>query len=89
MFASNHILGSNYEVSTTFHDGFSSNVKLNQTVKPDELGFGLSEISSLAILPAPLTDEEKERQKFCEQVYCTLHSLIQGYTDIQTFKRDI
>lgn len=50
-----------------------------------ELGFGLSDIF---ISPLPSTDEHTSLSKnlefraFCEEIYATLHSQIQGFTDL-------
>lgn len=80
MFSSNNWVSNNNESVNK-----ESNKKTNEPVK---LGFGLSEIETFSFSPT-LNSDELEQKKFCEQVYCTLHSLIQGYTSIETLKKDI
>lgn len=74
-----------YNNKELFND-LNNEFKSEKSIK---LGFGLSEIESISFETPPLNDDELEREKFCEQVYFTLHSLVQGYTDIQTLKKDI
>lgn len=54
-----------------------------------KLGFGLSE---LYIPPVPVHESglkaNSEFRKFCEEVYATLHSQIQGYNDVCDLMRN-
>lgn len=86
MFSSNTWISNNNE--SVNKESNKETCLLSSSNEPVKLGFGLSEIETFSFSPTLNSDEAKQK-KFCEQVYCTLHSLIQGYTNIETLKKDI